>query len=295
MSPTDALIGLRERLLDRLLGTSPEDVLNTAPAQANPGQAGEVAAELKRAVNAFKATAFDDTGTHVDYARLRESEAYAEYRSTCTPLLCLIDLSSLRTREERLAFWINLYNALVIDAVIHFGVRESVTEGRIGLLRFFRRAAYNVGGFRFSCDDIEHGILRGNRGHLLIPGPQFALSDPRRQWVLSPPDPRIHFALNCASRSCPPFGVYDAASLDNQLDQATANFVAADVSLDPARSEVKLSSLFRWYAGDFGGQEGVIALLIRYLPSEDDRRRWLMDHRDKARLVHRPYDWTLNR
>jgi hypothetical protein len=284
---------MRDVLLDRLLHT-PADVLNTAPALEDPGQAVDVAAELKSAVNAFKAAAWDEKGIRVDYARLRDSEAYSSYRSSCAPLLGLLDLTALSTRGEQLAFWINLYNALVIDAVITFGVRQSVTEGRIGLLRFFRRAAYEVGGLRFSCDDIEHGILRGNRGHLLIPGPQFAPSDPRRSWVMTPPDPRIHFALNCASRSCPPIGVYDANLVDQQLDQAAGNFINADVAIDQKQGEVELSSIFRWYAGDFGGRAGVVALLLRYLPPEDNRRRWLADHQDQARLVYRPYDWTLN-
>jgi len=149
VSFSDRLIGLRERLLNRLLGTSPREVLNTAPAAGNPGAGADVAADLKRAINAFKGLAFDEAGAHVDYARLRHSEAYARYRTSCASLLCELDLATLTTREEQLAFWINLYNALVIDAVIALGVQQSVTEGRLGLLRFFRRAAYIGGGAPF--------------------------------------------------------------------------------------------------------------------------------------------------
>ncbi len=197
------------------------------------------------------------------------------------------------TREERLAFWINVYNALVIDAVIAFGVEESVTEGVAGVVRFFRCAAYNVGGQRFSAEDIEHGVLRANHGHPYVPGPQFSSSDPRAPWVVSPLDPRIHFALNCASRSCPPIGVYDAENIDAQLDLATANFVNAEVEIDPEAGELRLSRIFQWYTGDFGGRAGVIDFLLAHLPA-DEKREWLASHRQDVALSYQPYDWTLN-
>lgn len=293
MTLMDTLVTVREALLNRVLGVHPDEVLNAGDPGGTPRPGAEVAAELKRAVNAFKATAMDATGSQVDYVRLRESEAYAAYRSSCTPQLCHLDLATLSTRQEQLAFWINLYNTLVIDAVIAFDVQHSVREGRVGVLAFFRRAAYNVGGQRFSCDDIEHGILRANRGHPFIPGPQFSPSDPRCAWVISSLEARIHFALNCASRSCPPLGVYDAADLHAQLDLAARNFVAAEVTVDPARGEVRLSSIFRWYQGDFGGRQGVIAFLLQHLP-DDENRRWLATQGDSVQFVYQPYDWSLN-
>src|SRR5262249_33790817 len=146
-----------------------------------------------------------------------------------------LDLATLSSRDARLAFWINVYNALVIDAVIAFHVRRSVTEGRLGLLAFFRRAAYVVGGYRLNCDDIEHGILRGNRGRPFVPGPQFGPADPRRALVVRPPDARVHFALNCASRSCPAIRAYDAEQIDRQLDLAARSFVAVDAKVEPSR------------------------------------------------------------
>ncbi len=166
-------------------------------------------------------------------------------------------------------------------------------EGRIGKLSFFRRAAYEIGSQRFSAHDIEHGILRGNRPHWAIPGPQFGPTDARLAWRLTPFDPRIHFALNCATRSCPPIGLYDAARIDAQLDLAAASFIAGDVAIDPAQGAVRLSSIFKWYAGDFGGRAGVVACLLRYLP-EGEERTWLAGHGTGARLVYRPYDWRLN-
>jgi hypothetical protein len=185
-----------------------------------------------------------------------------------------LDLSTLVSRDARLAFWINLYNALVIDAVVAFGIGRSVSEGWAGHLAFFRRAAYVVSGFRFSCDDIEHGILRGNRGHPFIPGPQFDPSDTRMAFMVRPPDVRVHFALNCASRSCTPIGVYSADQIDAQLELATRSFIVSDTSLDRRQHTLTVSRIFRWFAGDFGGRAGVRAFLLRYLP-EDERREWL--------------------
>ena len=295
MTLIDNLIAGRELLLNGLLGIRVAEVLNTAPPPEGSLPGEELSAELKRAVNAFKAEAMDATGRHVDYGLLCDSDAYAMYRSACTPQLCNLDVATLTTREEQLAFWINLYNALVIDAVIAFDVQKSVTEERFGLFRFFRRAAYEVGGHRFSCEDIEQGILRGNRGNPYVPGPHFASSDPRAVWVMQRPDPRIHFALNCASRSCPPIGVYDAERIDEQLDLAAQNFVDADVEVDEEAGVVRLSSIFRWYTGDFGGRSGLLSFLSHFLPEDDERHQWIAAQGDSIKFTHRAYDWTLNR
>ena len=289
----DGLVTAREALISRSLGFRRSAVLNNMPGAdpALPGPA--LAATLKRAANALKAAGVDEAGKHVDYARLRASDAYEALRNDLTPQLRGFDLATLTTHEERLAFWINLYNVLVIDAAITFSIGRSVTEGRLGVLAFFRRAAYNVGGQRFSANDIEHGILRANRPHWAIPGQQFGPSDPRLAWRVTQFDPRIHFVLNCASRSCPPISFYDAARIDAQLDLAAAGFIAADVAIDPEHSIVRLSSIFKWFAGDFGGRDGVVALLLRRLP-EGEARAWLGSRGAGVKLVYRPYDWGLN-
>lgn len=293
MTFTDALLAGREALLNGVLFTRPNAVLNEAENRDKSGawDGVRIAAELKRVISNLYATAFNPANRGVDYARLREHQAYADYRA-CAARLAAFDPGALTTRQEQLAFWINLYNALVVDAVIAFDVQASVTEGPLGVLRFFRRAAYNVGGYRVSCDDIEHGILRANRGHIALPGPQFGPSDPRCAWVITPPDLRVHFALNCASRSCPPISFYDAAQIDAQLDLATRNVVAVEVRINRARREVHLSRIFQWYASDFGGKTGVVDFLLRYL--EDEEIGWLSGHREDAHLVYRPYDWSLN-
>ena len=232
-------------------------------------------------------------GGRLDYARLAESPADRAYRTASAAALRTLDLATLSSREARLAFWINVYNALVIDAVIAFRVRRSVIEGPLGYLAFFRRAAYIVGGHRLSCDDVEHGILRGNRGHPFIPGPQFGPTDPRLALVIRPPDVRVHFALNCASRSCPPISAYETEQIDRQLDLAARSFVAGDMEVEPSHDIARVSRIFRWFADDFGGRNGILSILRRYLPA-DERRRWLEAQGGRARLTYRRYDWGLN-
>ena len=176
---------------------------------------------------------------------------------------------------------------------MHFGVQHSVTEGRLGIMSFFRRAAYNVGGYRVSADAIEHGILRSNQGHPYLPGEHFAQDDPRQEWVISPLDVRIHFALNCASRSCPPIQTYSADQLEPQLELAAKNFVNNHVEIDPASQTMTTSAIFRWYQGDFGGRKGVLSFIADHLP-EDGRREWLAGNQKNVRLRYDPYDWGLN-
>jgi hypothetical protein len=160
------------------------------------------------------------------------------------------------------------------------------------MLSFFRRAAYIVDGQRVSLEDIEHGILRGNRGNPYVPGAHFAGPDPRRAWSL-PLDPRIHFALNCGGNFCPPIQSYAPQRLDAQLDLAARNFVNATVEIAPESDEVRLSQILRWYEGDFGSRDEMIDFLIVHLP-DDARRDYLSANRGAYRLVYTPYDWRLN-
>jgi len=288
---TDTLIGVRERLIDAVFGDS-RGVLNTAAARSS--EEADAAAEMRRALNMMKAEAFDAQTGGVDYGRLRHRDAYRRYREECAAQLCKLDLRRLTTRAQQLSFWINLYNALVIDAVIALGVQRSVGEVRGGILNFFRRVAYDVGGMRFSCDDIEHGILRVNRGHPYLPGPHFASNDLRLAYALDRVDPRLHFALNCASRSCPPIAAYDADQIDDQLDLAARAFInrgGATIQLDT--NTLRLSRIFQWYAADFGGRSGVLDVVLRYL-DEGERKAWLASNRDRVRIRYQRYDWDLN-
>ena len=267
-------------------------VINQTVAEVEIPAAEDLAARLKQTLDELKASAMDESGAKVDYAAIRDSLAYADYQSACQAALRQFKPDSLPSESARRAFWINLYNALVLDAVISFSVQHSVVEGRLGMLAFFRRAAYLVDGRRVSLEDIEHGILRANRGNPYVPGAHFASIDPRLAWCL-PLDPRLHFALNCGGLSCPPIRSYTAERLDQQLDLAARGFVAASVEIRPEKSQLWMSRIMQWYRRDFGGREGILDYLERYLP-DDERRTYVNENRATLELRTMKYDWRLN-
>jgi len=163
-----------------------------------------------------------------------------------------IPLALLRDADvlERRAFWINIYNALVVHGLLAGEPRAPTTS--LGRLRWFRKVSYRVAGVRLSLDQIEHGILRGNRGHPVRLGfPELMPWSRCRAWVL-PLDPRIHFALNCGARSCPPIRCYRGPELNEQLDMAARSFLQEGIRYDSETGLLSCSKLLRWYQGDFG-------------------------------------------
>ncbi|MFQ5501045.1 MAG: DUF547 domain-containing protein [Phycisphaerae bacterium] len=195
----------------------------------------------------------------------------------------------LTDRNVALAFWINLYNALVIHGALHFRIRRSITEIR----GFFRRAAYLVGGHIYTLDIIEHGFLRENRGHpLRIFIPQLMPWDRRRRLVVRPMDIRVHFALNCGATSCPPIRHYTADRLDAELDLAAHAFLAGGgVAMDPRTGGVLLSRIFLWYARDFGWTRRRQLESILHYWDESTRRDYVSAAARGIRYLD--YDWSL--
>jgi len=283
----------REKILARILQIDPVETLNSRRSPS-PGISGgnTLAAEIKDSLNQIKSLAFTENGK-VDYQKLVHDPLYQSYRELAGGL-DEFDYKNLRTHDDALAFWINLYNALVIDGVIQENIQKSVTESRLGIMAFFQRAAYQVSNFRFSLTDIEHGLLRANRGFPYFPGPHFANDDPRLDAVIEPFDPRIHFALNCASNSCPPIGVYTPEKLDNQLDLATRNFIFNDLVIDQDWNTISISKIFRWYQVDFGGKKGILEFLGRYI-KDSKIKLWMSDNLSSIRIQYHPYDWGLNK
>ena len=220
----------------------------------------------------------------IDYASLRGSSAWANTVEAARGLQ-LVPLADLIGRAPRLAFWINVYNALVLHAIVALGIRKSVHEVPF----FFMRASYRIGGFRLSLDDIEHGVLRANGRRHLPPLRPFGRLDPRGALALETVDPRIHFALNCGAQSCPPVGTYRAQAIDQQLDLAARNFINQTVGLDDA-GRVTCSRIFRWYRGDFEAAGGLVPFLVRYL---DDGPARAALGTGSPRLRWTAYHWTL--
>jgi hypothetical protein len=227
-----------------------------------------------------------DGAGRVDYTRLRGSGEFAAAVEAARRLGS-VGLDTLTDQGARLAFWINVYNALVLHGVVALGVRRSMVR----VWNFFGRAAYRIDGLVLSADDVEHGVLRGNRRRVIPPLRPFGAADSRRGLALHPLDPRIHFAINCGARSCPPVGVYRAAAIEAQLDLAAKSFVNAEVTLEDGR--IVCSRLFKWHRRDFDAAGGLTAFLLRYL--DDGPARRTLAAGGTPRLGFRGWDWSLHR
>jgi Protein of unknown function, DUF547 len=162
---------------------------------------------------------------------------------------------------EARAFWINLYNALTLQAMMRNKIQDSVLE----FPGFFDCCAYRVHAgsleFTLTLNEIEHGVLRGNRA-VLFSAP-FAANDPRQDLIL-PLEPRIHFALNCGAISCPPIRAYQAENLEVQLEWATRSYLQS-VRLE--HGAVIVPRLLQWYAKDFGNPLGFVRTYHPELPA----------------------------
>ena len=258
-------------------------VLNEIPAP--PGVGPTAAAEsLQRAVLSAIAAHTRADG-RLDYARLRASSEWAA-ATACAGSLQGVSLGDLNGRQPRLAFWINVYNALVFHGIVAVGIRRSVWE----LRGFYRRVCYRVGGFVLSADDVEHGILRGNARHGWLRRRRFGARDSRLALAVYPVDPRIHFAITCGAQSCPPVGAYRAAALDQQLDLAARNFLNQAVAVD-GQGRVTCSRILQWYAADFEAAGGLGPFLARYLDAGSARDA--VAGRGRPCDAYRPYDWAL--
>jgi hypothetical protein len=212
----------------------------------------------------------------VDYAAL-ETDGSA---LACARDLARFDLTALRSREQKLAFWINAYNCLVLAGVLQRlernpSYRGVMHAGVLSALRFFYLERYVVGGRALSLATIENRILRGELR-----------------------EPRIHFALVCASLSCPRLkhGLYSAEDIDAELEMAAQQFIrsAGGVRVEREAHTVWLSRIFKWYRKDFERAAGsVLAYVAPYLSA--DERAYLDRHGTQLRIRYIDYDWQLNR
>jgi hypothetical protein len=251
-----------------------------------------MAAQLKKSMDSLKTGFFESStrGVRVAYERIKEAEVYQAHRQLSNNLKAM-DLALLASREERTAFWINLYNVIVIHGVIALGIRDSVKEVR----NFFQGVYYQVGGHLFCPDDMEHGVLRGNRRPPYALFRRFRGQDPRLKYIVEPLDPRIHFTLVCGSASCPFIDVYTPENLEWELDTAARAFInSGSVALNREEMSISLSSIFKWYAQDFGSTQGErLRFLARFRDNEEERR-FIATNADGLQVTYQPYDWRLN-
>ena len=201
----------------------------------------------------------------VDYPAIRADAQFPIYLSQ----LDRIDPNVLTTHNQRLAFWINAYNAFAIKGILD---RYSPVS-YVGRYRYFIGRNYHVGGRTINLYDLERQVL-----------------------IKQFQEPLIHFAIVCASTSCPKLQpwTYDADQLNVQLDRVARDFIN-----DPTRNRfdrknkvASLSMIFKWFDDDFSRAAGsVLAYITRYV-SDPELVQDLM--RSDYRLEYLDYDWSLN-
>ncbi len=162
------------------------------------------------------------------------------------------------SREVQLAYWINSYNAHTVALILkHYPLSSimEISDGKAWDIKWIKAE-----GVTLSLNDIEHKIIR-------------------QRWK----EPRIHFAVNCAARSCPPLlnEAFQAVNLESQLERQTRRFILSSYN-DISPERLRLSRIFEWYGEDFGD---VLVYVARYtrVPVRDD-----------AKIEFMEYDWRLN-
>ncbi|NMM49987.1 DUF547 domain-containing protein [Marinigracilibium pacificum] len=208
----------------------------------------------------------DDQGM-VDYKGLRENknilDNYLETLSNNPP-------SQNWSDNEQLAYWINAYNGFTLKLIVDNYPVKSIKDLHptimIPLVKtVWHRKFFKINGVDFNLDEIEHGILRK----------QFK-------------EPRIHFAINCASFSCPPLRneAFTAEKLDSQLQEQAIWFINdSKRNIIKDDGEVYISKIFSWFKGDFTKEISLIEYLNQYSYTKIN---------SDASINYMEYDWNLN-
>jgi len=201
----------------------------------------------------------------VDYPAIASDprlEAYLEQLDRVNP-------TSLPTQDHRLAFWINAYNAFAIKGIVD-GYSPKTLYGRY---RYFIAREYRIGGEAINLYDLEQRVLI----------PDFR-------------EPRIHFAIVCASRSCPKLQarVFSPERLDAQLDDAARAFIndPSRNRLDRTRKVTELSMIFKWFEPDFQAAAGSLLAYVQRYVADAELAGDLANSRYTVAFLE--YDWRLN-
>ena len=219
---------------------------------------------------ARRAKASADGVVRVDYAGWKRSAADREALKRYIDQLTGLDPLTL-TRPEQFAYWANLYNALTIQVVVEAYPVASIRDIRTSrpLPGPWWKAVTQVTGVNLSLNNIEHDILR-------------------KGWR----EPRVHYAVNCASFSCPnlPLQALRGVGLEAALDAAARAYVNHSRGVRFEGEKLVVSSIYQWYGGDFGGTDArVIAHLAQYAAPPLRARLLAVE-----RIARGAYDWSLN-
>lgn len=198
----------------------------------------------------------------VDYPAIHDDDNYQAYIST------LANKVLFKNSIEELSYWINAYNALAIKGILDGRSPESFF-GKVG---YFYNATYKVNGITTNLYDLEHDI------------------------IIPLGEPRIHFALNCASASCPRLNdtVYQPDKLEQQLEQAATNFIN-DKTRNRFNLQTKtayISKIFDWFEDDFAKHSGTVQNYLALYVTDKQVSNALANTEFKIEFLE--YDWSLN-
>lgn len=173
------------------------------------------------------------------------------------------------SKNEQLAYWINAYNAYTVKLIVDFyptkSIRDLGPKLKIPLIKdVWHYKFFKIAGVDMSLDEVEHGILRKEFD-----------------------EPRIHFAINCASISCPPLlnEAFVAEKLEAQLTKVSIAFINDPVRNKLGTQSVQLSSIFSWFTSDFTKKGTLIEFLNKYSKVKIS---------PNAKISFLDYNWNLN-
>jgi len=222
----------------------------------------------------------NDHSTAVDYAGIKKEEAKLNRYLTA---LSKIEQATFEqwSNAKQLAFLINAYNAWTVSFILtEYPDLESIKDLGSLFSSPWSKEFVSLLGKKRSLDEIEHELIRGSGNY---------------------PDPRIHFAVNCASIGCPALRAeaYTADALEQQLQQQTIRFLSDDSRNKLTTKELQISSIFKWYGGDFEkGFRGTNSLTSFFLLYSDvlnlTQTQQKLLKTKQVDIEYLDYNWDLN-
>lgn len=232
-------------------------------------------------------TATSATAQRPDYQQVAADWLYAARTGvpadSLQQILYAADKASLKAALNndnlRKTFWINVYNAATQTTL------KAAPEQYKSRNKFFKAALITIAGEKLSLDKVEHGILRRSKNKLSFgylnkwfPG-RF-----EKDFRVDRLDKRIHFALNCGARSCPPIAYYTANKIDEQLQSAMTGHLKTETDYDSLKNTAAVTAFMGWFRGDLGGKRGVRKLL---------HETGTIPAIASPRITFKKYDWNL--
>lgn len=188
--------------------------------------------------------------------------------------------AQLKTDAERKAFWLNIYNAYT-----HISLQKN-PDAYKKRNKFFTGKFIHIAGNNISPDLVEHAILRKSKAkYSLGYFNKLFKTKFEKQFRVDKLDYRIHFALNCGARSCPPIAFYKPDQIDSQLNLAAKAYLKNEVIFNMKELTVSVPAILSWFRRDFGGKKGILKLL---------HEQKLVPEDISPRIHWKKYNWELH-